>query len=93
MATLRLLRHATLLLDLGRTTFLVDPMFASAGCLPAVPGTPNHAPNPLVELPGPAGDSIGAADAVLPTHCTATTSATPRHRRIAVPDDGAAIAL
>jgi L-ascorbate metabolism protein UlaG (beta-lactamase superfamily) len=68
MATLRLLRHATLLLDLGGTTFLVDPMLAAAGSLPPVPGTPNQVPNPLVELPLPSAEVVAAADAVLVTH-------------------------
>lgn len=68
MASLRLLRHASLLLDLAGSTFLVDPMLDSSGAQPAVPGTPNERPNPLVDLPEQAGDIVRAAHAVLVTH-------------------------
>lgn len=68
MATLRLIRHATLLLELGNTTFLVDPMLDPAQARPPVPDTPNDRRNPLVDLPEPAADVVAAADAVIVTH-------------------------
>lgn len=63
-ASVQLLRHATLLLDAGDTTFLVDPMFASPGENPPVPNTPNDRRNPLVALP----DVDISYDAVVVTH-------------------------
>jgi len=68
MATIRLVRHATLLIELAGTTFLVDPMLDPAGARPPIAGTPNERPNPLVGLPMAAADVVAAADAVLVTH-------------------------
>ena len=68
MAALRLVRHATLVLELGGTSFLVDPMLGAAGTQPPVPGTPNQRPNPLVDLPEPPEGLVAAADAVVVTH-------------------------
>ncbi len=64
MASLRLLRHATLALEYGDTTLLVDPMLGEAGSMPPIPNTPNDRRNPLVELP----DTDRAHDALLVTH-------------------------
>ncbi|MGM0605872.1 MAG: MBL fold metallo-hydrolase [Halobacteriota archaeon] len=64
MATLRLLRHATVLLEVGESTFLVDPMFGSPGDIPPIENTPNDRPNPLVSLPDVPIDY----DAVVITH-------------------------
>ncbi|NHX35985.1 MULTISPECIES: MBL fold metallo-hydrolase [Halolamina] len=50
-ASVQLVRHATLLLDVGDTTFLVDPTFADPGDDPPVPNTPNDRRNPLVPMP------------------------------------------
>ena len=68
---IRLLRHATLVLEIGGVRVLVDPMLGRAGTAPAVPNTPNQRPNPLVELPF--GDEelsgiVDCIDAVLVTH-------------------------
>lgn len=69
MASLRLVRHATLLLELGGTTFLVDPQLDPSGARPPIPGTPNPVRNPLVELPPePPASFVAAAGAVLQTH-------------------------
>lgn len=63
-ATVQLVRHATLLVTIGDTTLLVDPMLAAQGADPPVENTPNQRRNPLVDLP-----SIGLDhDAVLVTH-------------------------
>ena len=64
MAAIQLLRHATLLLDLDDTTFLVDPMLSEPGEIPPIPNSPNDRENPLVALP----DLDLEYDAVLVTH-------------------------
>lgn len=59
-----LVRNATLLVTVGETTFLVDPLFASPGELPPIDDTPNDRANPLVPMP-----DVGLAhDAVVVTH-------------------------
>lgn len=72
-ASVQLIRNATTLLDVGDTTFLVDPMFTPQGEMPTVtdfPGVPeflttaNQKRNPLVPLP--AVDL--SYDAVVVTH-------------------------
>lgn len=64
MATIRLVRHATLLVSLDGTTLLVDPMLGTPGDIPPIPNSPNDRENPLVPLP----DIDIAHDAVLVTH-------------------------
>jgi L-ascorbate metabolism protein UlaG (beta-lactamase superfamily) len=63
-ASVQLIRHATVLVDVGDTTFLVDPMFAEPGENPSVPNTPNDRRNPLVPMP----DVELSYDAVVVTH-------------------------
>jgi len=63
-ASVQLIRHATLLLDVGDTTFLVDPMLAEPGANPPIPNTPNDRRNPLV----PVSDVELSYDAVVVTH-------------------------
>ena len=65
---LRLIRHATLQLEVGGRRFLVDPMLDPAGARPPVANTPNQRDNPLVDLPEPAASVVDWADAVLVTH-------------------------
>ena len=65
---IRLIRHATLLLELGGRRFLVDPQLDAAGARPPIENTPNQRPNPLVPLPIPAAEVIAGIDAVLVTH-------------------------
>ncbi|WP_336337776.1 MBL fold metallo-hydrolase [Haloarcula brevis] len=62
--SVRLLRNATVLVDIGDVTFLVDPMFAPPGENPPVPNSPNDRRNPLVPMP----DSDLSYDAVVVTH-------------------------
>lgn len=64
MATLQLLRHATLRLSFGDTVLLVDPMLSEPGAMPPIPNSPNDRRNPLVELPDVPLDH----DALLVTH-------------------------
>jgi L-ascorbate metabolism protein UlaG (beta-lactamase superfamily) len=65
---LRLIRHATLLVDLAGRRLLVDPMLDPAGARGPVEGTPNDRRNPLCELPEPAEVVVKGLDAVLVTH-------------------------
>ncbi|ARS90562.1 MBL fold metallo-hydrolase [Natrarchaeobaculum aegyptiacum] len=62
--SVRLVRNATVLVAIGETTFLVDPLFASPGDLPPIEQTPNDRPNPLVPMP----DVDLSHDAVVVTH-------------------------
>lgn len=64
MATVQLVRHATLLVTLDGTTLLVDPMLGAPGDIPPIPNSPNDRENPLVPLP----DVDLAHDAVLVSH-------------------------
>ena len=65
---LRLIRHATLLVELAGRRLLVDPMLDPAGARPPVADTPNDRRNPLVDLPTAAEAIARQADAVLVTH-------------------------
>jgi L-ascorbate metabolism protein UlaG (beta-lactamase superfamily) len=65
---LRLIRHATLRLELDGRHLLMDPMLDPAEARPPVPGTENDRRNPLVELPEPAEVVVTGLDAVLVTH-------------------------
>jgi len=64
----QLVRHATLLLDSSVGRILVDPMLRAAGTSPPIENTPNPKPNPLVELPMPAGEVLNGVDLVIVTH-------------------------
>jgi L-ascorbate metabolism protein UlaG (beta-lactamase superfamily) len=63
-----LLRNATALLNYGGRSFLIDPMLDPAEARPAIPGTPNPRPNPLVELPAGWRALVDSADSLLVTH-------------------------
>jgi L-ascorbate metabolism protein UlaG (beta-lactamase superfamily) len=65
---IRLLRHATLLVETGGRRFLVDPLLGPAGSQPPVPETPNPRPNPLVGLPMQPLDTVAGISATLVTH-------------------------
>jgi L-ascorbate metabolism protein UlaG (beta-lactamase superfamily) len=65
---LRLIRHATLRLELDGRQLVVDPMLDPAGARPPVGGSDNDRRNPLVELPEPAEVVVAGVDAVLVTH-------------------------
>jgi len=65
---LRLIRNATLRLELDGRHLLVDPMLDPAGARPPVEDTENDRRNPLVELPEPAEVVVAGIDAVLVTH-------------------------
>jgi L-ascorbate metabolism protein UlaG (beta-lactamase superfamily) len=65
---LRLIRHATLRLEVAGRRLLVDPMLDPAGARPPVENTDNDRRNPLVELPEPPEVVVEGVDAVLVTH-------------------------
>jgi L-ascorbate metabolism protein UlaG (beta-lactamase superfamily) len=65
---LRLIRHATLLVELADRCVLIDPMLDPAGARPPIENTPNDRRNPLCELPEPAELLARNLDAVLVTH-------------------------
>jgi L-ascorbate metabolism protein UlaG (beta-lactamase superfamily) len=65
---LRLIRHATLLLDYAGKKILVDPMFAPQGEFAGLPaGRRSGLRNPLVDLPC-APDELGTPDLAVLTH-------------------------
>jgi L-ascorbate metabolism protein UlaG (beta-lactamase superfamily) len=65
---LRLIRNATLRLEVGGRQLLVDPMLDPAGARPPVEDTDDDRRNPLVELPEPPEVVVEGVDAVLLTH-------------------------
>ena len=65
---LRLIRHATLNVEYGGETLLVDPMLDDTGARPAIQNSPNPRNNPLVALPMPPEEAIQGVEAVLVTH-------------------------
>ena len=65
---LRLVRHATLLLETSLGRILVDPMLRPAGTAPPIENTPNPVRNPLVELPMPAEEVVRDVDLCIVTH-------------------------
>src|SRR5688500_5101076 len=65
---LRLIRHATLLVELAGLRVLVDPMLDPAGARPPVAGTANERRNPLCDMPEPPEVLARRLDAVLVTH-------------------------
>jgi|SRR5215469_10421455 len=65
---LRLIRHATLLVDYNGQRFVVDPMLDDAEARPAIENSPNPRMNPLVPLPLPADEALAGVNGVLITH-------------------------
>jgi L-ascorbate metabolism protein UlaG (beta-lactamase superfamily) len=65
---LRLIRHATLLVEYGGHRLLVDPMLDDAGARPAIQNSPNPRTNPLVALPISAPEVLQDIESVLVTH-------------------------
>jgi L-ascorbate metabolism protein UlaG (beta-lactamase superfamily) len=65
---LRLVRHATLLLEYSGHRLLVDPMLDDAGARPPIQNSPNPRKNPLVPLPMPAEECLQSVEWVLVTH-------------------------
>ena len=64
----RLIRHATLLVQVAGRRLLVDPQLDRAAARPPVADTGDERRNPLVELPEPPEVVVARIDAVLVTH-------------------------
>jgi len=63
------IRNATLKINYGNKTFLIDPLLVKKGTYPGFEGTfRSDRRNPLVELPMPAKDVTNDVDAVIVTH-------------------------
>lgn len=69
MMKIKLIRHATLWLEYGGATFLIDPMLSAQGVNPPIMNSGNERRNPLVSLPGPVQQWL-EPDAVLVTHAS-----------------------
>lgn len=65
---IQLVRHATLLIEIGGLRLLFDPMLDPAGARPPVEDTPNERRNPLVDLHDPAVRYVEGIDAALVSH-------------------------
>jgi L-ascorbate metabolism protein UlaG (beta-lactamase superfamily) len=65
---LRLIRHATLILEYSSQRIIVDPMLDDVGARPPIQNSPNPRKNPLVSLPMPAEEVVQGVEAVLITH-------------------------
>ncbi len=65
---LRLIRHATLIVEFASRTLLVDPMLDAAGARPPIQNSPNPRRNPLVPLPLSTDEVLRGVEAVLVTH-------------------------
>jgi L-ascorbate metabolism protein UlaG (beta-lactamase superfamily) len=65
---LRLVRHATLILEYHGHRIIVDPMLDDVGARPPIQNSPNPRKNPLVSLPMPAEEVVQRIEAVLVTH-------------------------
>jgi L-ascorbate metabolism protein UlaG (beta-lactamase superfamily) len=64
----RLLRHATLVVQMAGVRVIVDPMLGAAGSKPPIPDSANAVPNPLVDLPVSIDAAVAGVQAVLITH-------------------------
>jgi L-ascorbate metabolism protein UlaG (beta-lactamase superfamily) len=65
---LRLIRHATLIVDVAAKRVLVDPMLDPAGRRPPAQNTRPERRNPLTELPEPAEVVVSRIDGAIVTH-------------------------
>lgn len=67
--TLQHIRNATMKLNGGGTTILIDPMLDAPGAFPGFPGTyRSDLRNPLTPLPMPVEEILADVDAVVLTH-------------------------
>jgi L-ascorbate metabolism protein UlaG (beta-lactamase superfamily) len=64
----RLVRHATLVVQMAGVRLIVDPMLGPAGSKPPIPDTANPVANPLVELPISIDSAVAGVQAVLISH-------------------------
>lgn len=67
-ASITLVRHATLIIEIGGRRVLLDPMLDTPGVRPPIDNTPRARANPLVPLPMPAPRVVRGIDAAAFTH-------------------------
>ena len=91
--SVQLIRNATVKVNYGDATFLVDPMLADAKAYPGFPNTYRSGlRNPLIPLPMPVKDILKDVDAVVVTHThldhwdDAATQAIPKDMPLIVQD-------
>jgi len=65
---IRLIRHATLIIEYAGHRILLDPMLSAAGAMAPIQDSLNPRNNPLVELPFRVEEILLGADAVFITH-------------------------
>lgn len=65
---MRLVRHATLLIEIGGRRILVDPMLSEQGAMEPVKNAANQSRIPMVPLPLSIPEILDSVDAVLITH-------------------------
>jgi L-ascorbate metabolism protein UlaG (beta-lactamase superfamily) len=65
---IRLVRHATLLIDMGGRRILVDPMLSDEGAMDPVQNAASNRRIPMVPLLMPVAEILARVDAVLITH-------------------------
>lgn len=65
---IRLVRHATMLIDLGERRILVDPMLSDEGAMDPVANAANNSRIPMVPLPISVAEILDSVDAILITH-------------------------
>lgn len=65
---LRLVRHATMVIEYAGQVILLDPMLDEAGTRPPIENTPNQRKNPLVPPPVPTEEILADVTCVLVTH-------------------------
>ncbi|HEX8854975.1 MAG TPA: MBL fold metallo-hydrolase [Thermoleophilaceae bacterium] len=67
-ASITLVRHATLIIEIGGRRLLLDPMLDTPGARPPIDNSPRPRANPLVPLPMPAPRVVRGIDAAAITH-------------------------
>jgi L-ascorbate metabolism protein UlaG (beta-lactamase superfamily) len=66
--SISLVRHATVVVQLGGQRILVDPMLDPAGARPPIANTPELRDNPLVELPAGSDELLQGLTGAVVTH-------------------------
>ncbi|HVC20937.1 MAG TPA: MBL fold metallo-hydrolase [Vicinamibacterales bacterium] len=65
---IKLIRHATLRLEIGGRHLLLDPALGAAGMQPPIENSDNDRRNPLVDLPAPIPEIARGLQALVVTH-------------------------
>jgi L-ascorbate metabolism protein UlaG (beta-lactamase superfamily) len=64
----QLLRHATVVVELGGQRIVVDPMLDAPGARPPIANTPQPRDNPLVDLPSETTEALRGLTGAIVTH-------------------------